>query len=59
MGSINFCNFPTFVCKFGRVEGAAREKNTDMYEKLENSTERLLSNLNSLNLMNTIFYLVF
>ena len=45
--------------KFGRVEGAAREKNyTQMYEKLEKLTERLLSNLHSSNLVNTIFYLV-
>ena len=49
-----------FVCKFDRVEGAAREKNyRQMYEKLENLTERLLSNLHSSNLLNTFFYLVF
>ena len=49
----------TFVCKFGRVEEAAREKNyRQMYEKLEKLTERLLSNLHPLNLVNTIFYLV-
>ena len=36
----------TFVCKFGRGEGAEREKNCrQMYEKLEKLTERLLSNL--------------
>ena len=56
-GSINFLIFHTFLCKFGRVEGAAREKNYwQMYEKL---TERLLFNLHSSNLVNTIFYLVF
>ena len=55
-----FLIFHTFVCKFGRVEGAAREKNyRQMYEKLEKLTERLLSNLHSSNLVNTIFYLVF
>ena len=59
-GSINLSSFHTFVCKFGRVEGAAREKKyRQMYEKLENSTERLFSNIYSLNLVNTIFYLVF
>ena len=53
-----FLIFHTFVCKFGRVEGAAREKNyRQMYEKLEKLTERLLSNLHSSNLVNTIFYL--
>ena len=41
-----FLIFHTFVCKFDRVEGAAREKNyRQMYEKLEKSPERLLSNL--------------
>ena len=56
---LSFFNFHTFVCKFGRVEGAVREKNCrQMYEKLEKLTERLLSSLHS-NLVNTIFYLVF
>ena len=50
----------TFVCKFGRVEGAARETNyRQMHEKLEKLTERLLSNQHSSNLVNTNFYLVF
>ena len=54
-----FLIFHTLVCKFGRVEAAAREKNyRQMYEKLEKLTERLLSNLHSSNLVNTIFYLV-
>ena len=57
---LTFLIFHTFVCKFGRVEVAAREKNyRQMYEKLEKLTERLLSNLHSSNLVNTIFYLVF
>ena len=39
-----FLIFHTFVCKFGRVEAAAREKKyRQMYEKLEKLTERLLS----------------
>ena len=55
-----FLIFHTFVCKFGRVEAAAREKSyRQLYQKLEKLTERLLSNLRSLNLVNTIFYLVF
>ena len=52
-----FLIFHTLVCKFGRVEAAAREKNyRQMYEKLEKLTERLLSNLHSSNLVNIIFY---
>ena len=56
-----FLIFHTFVCKFGGIEGAAREKNNrQVYEKLEKLTEHLLSNhLHSSNLVNTIFYLVF
>ena len=55
-----FLMFHTFVCKFDRVGGAAREKNyRQMYEKLDKLTERLLSKLHSLNLVNTILHLVF
>ena len=55
-----FLIFYTFVCKFGRVEAAAREKNyRQMYGKLEKLTELLLSNLHSSNLVNNILYLVF
>ena len=55
-----FLIFHTFVCKFGRIDRAAREKNyRQMYEKLAKLTERLLSNLHSSNLVNTIFYLLF
>ena len=54
-----FLSFHTFACKFGSVEAAAQENNyRQMYEKLEKLTERLLSNLHPLNLVNTIFYLV-
>ena len=51
--------FHSFVCKFGRVEGVAREKRTDKCKKIRKLTERLLSNLHSSNLVNTIIYLVF
>ena len=45
-----FIVFYTFICKFGRVEGARGKKNyRQMYEKLEKLTERLLSSLHSLN----------
>ena len=55
-----FLIFHTFVCKFGRVEGVAREKNCiQMYKKVEKLTKRLLSNLHSSNVANTIIYLVF
>ena len=40
-----FLIYHTFVCKFGRVEAAKREKkHRQVYEKLEKITERLLSN---------------
>ena len=58
--TINFSNFPIiFVCKFGRVEAAAQEKNySQMHEKLEKLTERLLIpptffNLGEYNLLPT------
>ena len=39
-----FIVFYTFICKYGRVEGARAKKNyRQMYEKLEKLTERLLS----------------
>ena len=54
-----FLIFHTFVCKFGRIEGAAQEKNDrQIYEKIEKLTECLLSNVHSLNLVNTILYFV-
>ena len=55
-----FLTFHPFVCKYGRLEGVAWEKNyRQMYEKLEKLTERLLSDLHSSNFVNTIFYFVF
>ena len=43
-----FLIFYTFVCKFGSLEGAAREtKYRQMHGKLEKLTERLLSKLHS------------
>ena len=52
-----FVIFHTFVCKFGRVEGTAREKS---YEQMFEKSEKLSTfNLHSSNLVNTIFYLVF
>ena len=57
---LSFLIFHTFVCKFGRVEAAAREKNYgQLVEKSEKLTECLLPNLHFSNLVNTIFYLVF
>ena len=48
------------VCKFGSVEAAARDKKiTDKCMKNSKNSERLLSNLHSSNLLNTIFFLVF
>ena len=59
--SINYSNVHTFVCKFDRVEGAARKTKlqTNVTEKLEKLTERIPSNLHSSNLVNIIFYFVF
>ena len=55
-----FLIFHAFVCKFGRVDGADREKHyRQRYEKLEKLSERLLFNQHSLNSVNTILYLVF
>ena len=49
-----FLIFRTFVFKFGRVEGVGNYG--QMYEKLEKFTERLLFNIHSSNLVNTIFH---
>ena len=55
-----FLIFHTFVCKFGRVERGDAGKNTDKCMKNKKKlTNRLVSNLYSSNLVNTIFYLVF